>query len=436
MRRTVVSALTAAFFIGAASTTFAAADPFSDVPQNHWAYGAVSRLQEAGIISGYGDGTFRGGQNITRYEMAQMVVNAMVYIAEYDKRLAENPEMVKGASLSADEKNLSSHERRLRNMRVDLQARTDIDRLANEFREEIDDLGVRISNLEKHSDMVQWTGEVRYNYLHDKTAGARDNLSRMQLRLFPTVQITDNWAAKARLTANVDMKSDDSSDAELTFVYAEGKYDKLTLEFGKMPLFSHADQGIVADDFFSGGRFTYNINENFDAKFEAGRWSGYSSDTDSASDYVGAELMYDNGDGIEGGVAYRRFKLDDGKANIFSLGGGYQLTDDVQINAALAHNSRADAHKNAYNIELDYLGTDESIPKSWGAFVAYRYIGEEVGLCPTFDSFERTGGKKGFDIGGGYVPYKNTLAEISYFYGKSLKGGTNKVLFTRASWFF
>ncbi len=434
MRRTVVSALTA-FFIGTASTTFAAADPFSDVPQNHWAYGAVSRLQEAGIIAGYGDGTFRGSRNITRYEMAQMVVNAIVYLEEYDRLLEKNPEMVKGASLSADE-NMSSHERRLRNMRVDLQTRSDIDRLANEFREEIDDLGVRISNLERHSDMVKWTGEVRYNYWNDKTAGAHDNLSRMQLRLFPTVQITDNWAAMARLTAEVDMKSDNSSDAELTFVYAQGKYGKLTMDFGKMPLFSHADQGIVVDDFFSGGRLIYDIDENFNAKLEAGRWSGYSSALDPASDYFGAELMYDSGAGLDGGVAFRRFKLDDGKANIFSLGGGYQLTDDTKINAAYAHNSKADAHKNAYNLELDYLGADESIPKSWGAFVAYRYIGEEVGLCPTFDSFERTADKKGFELGGGYVPYKNTLAELSYFHGKSFKGGTNKVLFTRASWFF
>jgi len=42
MKKTLVSALSAALVIGAASTTFAAANPFSDVPRDHWAYDAVT----------------------------------------------------------------------------------------------------------------------------------------------------------------------------------------------------------------------------------------------------------------------------------------------------------------------------------------------------------------------------------------------------------
>ena len=34
-------------------------------------YQAVDRLATAGIINGYPDGTFKGQNNITRYEMAQ-----------------------------------------------------------------------------------------------------------------------------------------------------------------------------------------------------------------------------------------------------------------------------------------------------------------------------------------------------------------------------
>ncbi|MFC2730083.1 MAG: S-layer protein, partial [Centipeda sp. (in: firmicutes)] len=41
MKKTMVAALAAAMTIGAASTTFAAANPFSDVPRDHWAYDAV-----------------------------------------------------------------------------------------------------------------------------------------------------------------------------------------------------------------------------------------------------------------------------------------------------------------------------------------------------------------------------------------------------------
>ena len=70
MKKTMVAALAAALTIGAASTTFAAANPFSDVPRDHWAYDAVTQLAADGVIEGYGDGTYRGDRNITRYEMA------------------------------------------------------------------------------------------------------------------------------------------------------------------------------------------------------------------------------------------------------------------------------------------------------------------------------------------------------------------------------
>ena len=66
MKKTLVSALTTALVVGAASTTFAAANPFSDVPRDHWAYDAVTQLAADGVIEGYGDGTYRGDRTITR----------------------------------------------------------------------------------------------------------------------------------------------------------------------------------------------------------------------------------------------------------------------------------------------------------------------------------------------------------------------------------
>ena len=70
MKKTVVSALATALVVGAASTTFAAANPFSDVPTDHWAYDAVAQLAKDGVVDGYGDTSFRGDKAITRYEMA------------------------------------------------------------------------------------------------------------------------------------------------------------------------------------------------------------------------------------------------------------------------------------------------------------------------------------------------------------------------------
>jgi len=67
----IATALTVAF------ATPAFANPFSDVPAKHWAYDAVNKLAQAGIVDGYSDGTFRGDKTMTRYEMAQIVAKAM-----------------------------------------------------------------------------------------------------------------------------------------------------------------------------------------------------------------------------------------------------------------------------------------------------------------------------------------------------------------------
>lgn len=54
--------------LGSNALGFTAANPFSDIPATHWAYGAVISLTSKGVFNGYGDGTFRGDRNITRYE--------------------------------------------------------------------------------------------------------------------------------------------------------------------------------------------------------------------------------------------------------------------------------------------------------------------------------------------------------------------------------
>ena len=135
MKKQIIAGIASALMVGAVATTsFAAANPFSDVPKDHWAYDAVTELAKDGVIEGYGDGTYRGEQNITRYEMAQMVAKAMAN---------EKPDT------SIRDKQLLS-------------------RLASEFADELNNLGVRVSNLERNADMVKWTGELRYSYTNNR----------------------------------------------------------------------------------------------------------------------------------------------------------------------------------------------------------------------------------------------------------------------------
>lgn len=77
MKKNVISSLATALVIGAASTAFAASNPFADVPADHWAYDSVAQLQAAGVIEGYTSGEYMGNSTMTRYEMAQIVAKAM-----------------------------------------------------------------------------------------------------------------------------------------------------------------------------------------------------------------------------------------------------------------------------------------------------------------------------------------------------------------------
>ena len=129
MKKTLVSALTTALVVGAASTTFAAANPFADVPADHWAYDAVAQLASDGVVNGYpADGQFKGDATMTRYEMAQIVAKAM---AKADSTYA-NKAM--------------------------------LDKLAAEFADELANLGVRVAALENKVDNVKWNGLIRYEY--------------------------------------------------------------------------------------------------------------------------------------------------------------------------------------------------------------------------------------------------------------------------------
>ena len=69
MKRNFKWLVASAVFVCMAPKAFAAENPFSDVPLDHWSYAAVAQLAADGVIEGYGDGTYRGEQEITRYEM-------------------------------------------------------------------------------------------------------------------------------------------------------------------------------------------------------------------------------------------------------------------------------------------------------------------------------------------------------------------------------
>ena len=431
MKKTLVSALTTALVVGAASTTFAAANPFADVPADHWAYDAVAQLVQDGIINGYGDGTYVGDQNMSRYEMAQIVAKAMA------------------KSDAADNNNKAL-----------------IDKLAAEFSDELANLGVRVADLEAKTDNVKWEGLVRYDWNTTNFAAKGEHrdpeANVLKLRLEPTMTINENWTAHARIDA--DFQKDDVSDdvkKDISQAWTEGQYGKFNVKLGRFGTFSDASHGLVMDDDVTGAEFTYAPSENWKVKATAARTAGLAKKVvKSAGDkneatYWAVEANYANGK-WDAGVGYHNVlathTYQDGDNNSFriaDLGVGYAFDKNVKLTGDYAkgssQNKVKNAANNAYSIQLNYKGADAADAGSWGAYVAYRQLAPFATLVPTYDF--KAGADdafytlKGWEIGADYTFAKNIVATAKYFNGKDTgadRGTDDKAtgVFTRVDFLF
>lgn len=104
------------------------ADPFSDVPQDHWAYDAVQMLEEKGLVEGYPDGLFKGDRAMTRYEMAMVVARVIAKLEQVQASIPQIPDL----SIYATKSDLET-----------------INKLLKEYKDELDALGVRVNNIEE-----------------------------------------------------------------------------------------------------------------------------------------------------------------------------------------------------------------------------------------------------------------------------------------------
>ena len=372
MKKTLVSALTTALVVGAASTTFAATNPFSDVPADHWAYDAVSQLAADGVIEGYGDTTFRGNQNITRYEMAQMIAKAMA-----------KPDV------SASDKAL-------------------IDKLAVEFSDELNTLGVRVSNLERNADKVKWNGEARYTYTstRDKSkADSKSNDDELLLRLEPSAEVNKNWHVNARLDASTDLAKDSTdpngkpgdeqvTDVTLQRLWADGQYGTTNIKVGKLPM--QLDSNLLFDDEISGAAITTGKDlrvtlqaGRFDLKGDTNNEAVNNATGDDTANMQSVGLQYGKGK-LSLGAGYHHLNSDtftkmgtsykstqdEDSADIWSANLHYAFDKNVALGGAYAENTKADDYKKAGTVELAYKGAEPANKGTWGAYAAYRYLGE------------------------------------------------------------
>ena len=341
-----------------------AANPFSDVTADDWAYQAVSDLSAQGVVEGYPDGTFKGERNMTRYELAQIV-----------------------ARLMAKEDQLNA------------QQQATLDKLAGEYADELANLGVRVSNLEKKVGNISWAGDAKMMYTNNAEKTAKDTY-KGRIRLNVKGQVNDSTFVKGRIVTNMwfkDAKPEDGDgNTTMDRLFVNHSFgEKTSVVLGRQDLTVFG--GLEYDDAFDGAKLAYN-----DGKFDAYAAFGQLN----AGDYKETDAAF-GGLGYDFGVAklnaaYFNFTGDKAKAAYgFDSIWGANLVVPVQDFSVFGEywDSNADKNDNAYQAGIGYSTLDASKPGTFALNVAYNRVGAGAYLGgTTYDASDFFGAIAGKDL--------------------------------------
>ena len=352
-----------------------AANPFSDVTPSDWAYQAVVDLSEQGVVEGYPDGTFKGERNITRYEMAQIIARML---AKEDQLNAEQ--------------------------------RATLDKLAGEYADELANLGVRVSNLEKKVGNLYWSGDARMRY-QSKSLDQKDGWNG-RMRINVKGQVNDSTYVQGRLLSEMDFKGDNTSDTSMDQLYVNHNFGKdFAVGLGRQPI-SFGDQAGWLNnghDGYDGGQIAYN-NGKLSLATGYGQFNStfgdfaYDANDNNKSDFYFARGAYDF-NFAKLGVDYIAYQdkhnvVEEGKINAagdkakVNFEGTKPELFGVNLNIPVQqfnvfgeywkNTTAPDALKDtAWNAGLSYGAANWKKPGTWDLSVAYNSVGNGVYLGAT-----------------------------------------------------
>lgn len=181
MKHAFLKAAIAACF-ACAAVTASAANPFTDVSSDDWAYQAVASLSDEGVIDGYPDGTFRGDKHVTRYEIAQIVARLMA----------------KEDTLNASQKETLA-------------------KLSSQYANELKDLGVRVAELEKKRGATDLITELRVQSIDRYDNVFKGNVQKhneisTRVRLNTITPVNDRVHLYGQIETILDMNGKNSYD--------------------------------------------------------------------------------------------------------------------------------------------------------------------------------------------------------------------------------
>ena len=401
MKKSLVLAM--AMALGVTASAYAA-NPFSDVPAGHWAYDSVAKLAAAGVVDGYADGAFDGDKLMTRYEMAQIVAKAMA----------------KGA---------------------------DCDKLAAEFADELDTLGVRVAKLEKGADNVQITGQLRATYRMQDGEDSSD----LRTRLWVTGQVNDDWSVTGMFQNTEVFQGTEAQektgeeDIKLKRIYAEGKIGGVEVLAGRWnEFFWNAN---ILDQFVDGARFTYGdkvkvgvIAGKMDAN--GGAWSNVDGDlyAVNVATKVGAvdvSANYFKADGIDKAWA------PEGDKEIYNVNLGFNVAKDVRLAYEYMWGDEKydqSVSKDGFVARVDYKGADAAVAGTYGIHAQWFDQPVNAVLTPTTDANTfggEHGGYEGWNVGVDYTLAKNIQLCVNYYDTEAKdKSADDEVLYSELYFFF
>jgi hypothetical protein len=387
MKKALVFAM--AMALGVSATAFAA-NPFSDVPAGHWAYAAVAQLAADGVVTGYPDGTFKGDMTMTRYEMAQIVAKALA----------------KGSI-------------------------NDNDALVAEFADELDNLGVRVTKLEKKSDNVKLTGSLRYRYfaLDDEAT----DKSQLRTRIGIAGMINDDWTYKALVENTKNFGHDiaaSSSDDKTEFrrAWLQGHIGEVSVTAGRFNYIPQGSnmtiptEGAVYDHELDGAKLGFGAGD-FDVTLAYGRQDNDDNDNNlfigTVGTTVGAtdlSLGYYNEE--------ETFDADD-DASIFTFCAAGEVAPDLTLSGMYLNGDAADdGDSDGYVLGLQYKTVNKKVVGSYSLSANYydqayaTYILPSIKYTSAASSLITTAsndGFKGYRIGADYTVAKNMIASVYYY---------------------
>jgi hypothetical protein len=401
MKKSLVLAM--AMALGVTASAYAA-NPFSDVPAGHWAYDSISKLAAAGVIEGYGDDTFRGDRLMTRYEMAQIVAKAMA----------------KGAN---------------------------VDKLAAEFADELDALGVRVAALEKKADNVKITGQIRWHYADisgDKSAYQH----QLRTRLLFTGKVNDSWNYVTMLENRSD-KSDYKGDegTAVQRAYLDGRLGGAKVMAGRYN-WTDITGGNVYDNRVDGVKISYGDKVKLGAhyaKLATTSWKKYAMGGDAMGTNAFGEKGYvwgvnaaaKLGDKANIFVGYDKFKdhHTDDDDGILEAGLGAKF-GDFALDGVYLHGNEGE-NKNGFVITAAYKGANFKKAGTWGLEAKYYDQGDATYVAHTMngdgpaDFKAKEGGFRGYKVAGYYALAKGMVAGIEWY---DLKGKEDPKSKARTLW--